>query len=615
MFDDLDLTKITGEHTREHVARLLNLIETLGADLRAAQAEIQRLRDEINRLKGEQGKPSVKPGTKPTATDHSSEQQRRQPRSWKKGNKVQQVQIDREQVLPVDPAVLPPDAEFKGYEEVVVQDVVVHTDNVLFRKEKFYSPSQRKIYLAELPPGYQGEFGPGVGDGHPVDPAVLPPDAEFKGYEEVVVQDVVVHTDNVLFRKEKFYSPSQRKIYLAELPPGYQGEFGPGVRAMVIIFAFACQMTEPKILDWFRQVEVQISAGQISNLLIKGQHQFHAEKDAVYQAGLSSSPWQHLDDTATRVNGQNHHCHVVNNPLYSAYLTTPSKDRLSVIDVLRNGQPRTFRLNGEALRYLATAGVSGITRQQLSHWPQNRDLDEATMHRLLEEYLPKLGMQTRKWILDAAAVAAYHAQTQWPVARLLVCDGAPQFTWITEELGLCWVHEGRHYKKLFPYVAQHQKLLEDFLGDFWDFYRELLAYRQQPTPGERKRLERRFDALFATKTGYWALDERIGLTRAKKTSLLMVLVHPEIPLHNNSAELDARQRVRKRKISFGPRVAEGTRAWDTFMSLAGTTRKLGVNFYRYINDRISGANQIPQLSSIIEERAKELNLGASWPTA
>ena len=117
-----------------------------------------------------------------------------------------------------------------------------------------------------------------------------------------------------------------------------------------------------------------------------------------------------------------------------------------------------------------------------------------------------------------------------PVARLLVCDGAPQFTWITEELGLCWVHEGRHYKKLFPYVAQHQKLLEDFLGDFWDFYRELLAYRQQPTPGERKRLERRFDALFATKTGYWALDERIGLTRAKKTSLLMVLVHPEIPL-------------------------------------------------------------------------------------
>ena len=45
-------------------------------------------------------------------------------------------------------------------------------------------------------------------------------------------------------------------------------------------------------------------------------------------------------------------------------------------------------------------------------------------------------------------------------------------------------------------------------------------------------------------------------------------------------ELDARQLVPKRKISFGPRVAEGTRAGDTFTLLAGTNRKLGVNFYR-----------------------------------
>ena len=154
-----------------------------------------------------------------------------------------------------------------------------------------------------------------------------------------------------------------------------------------------------------------------------------------------------------------------------------------------------------------------------------------------------------------------------------------------------------------------------FLKAFWDCYHELLAYRQQPTPEERTRLEREFDRLFATETAYWALDQRIALTRAKKTSLLMVLAHPEIPLHNNPVELDARQRVRKRKISFGPRTAEGAKAWDILMSLAATTKKLGVNFYRYIQDRISGANQIPQLASIIEERAKELNLGASWQAA
>jgi len=101
------------------------------------------LRDENNRLKGEQGKPKIKPNTPPPpAPDYSSERERRQARERGKRGKRIPVPIDREQTLSVDPATLPADAEFKGYEEVVVQDVVIRTDNVLFRKQKFYSPSQ-----------------------------------------------------------------------------------------------------------------------------------------------------------------------------------------------------------------------------------------------------------------------------------------------------------------------------------------------------------------------------------------------------------------------------------------------------------------------------------------
>jgi len=66
------------------------------------------------------------------------------------------------------------------------------------------------------------------------------------------------------------------------------------------------------------------------------------------------------------------------------------------------------------------------------------------MQALLETHLPSLGPQQRKWILDATAVAAYHADVEFPVVRLLVCDDAPQCTLLTEELALCWVHEGRH---------------------------------------------------------------------------------------------------------------------------------------------------------------------------
>jgi hypothetical protein len=163
MLDDLDLNAIQDENARELIRRLLNLIEQLSADLREAQVEIQRLRDENNRLKGEQGKPKIKPNTpKAPPVDHSSEKERRKPRQRHKSRKKAAIEINREQVVEVDRASLPADAEFKGYEDVVVQDILLKTDNVCFHKQKYYAPSTRQTYLAQLPQGYGGQYGPGV---------------------------------------------------------------------------------------------------------------------------------------------------------------------------------------------------------------------------------------------------------------------------------------------------------------------------------------------------------------------------------------------------------------------------------------------------------------------
>jgi hypothetical protein len=440
----------------------------------------------------------------------------------------------------------------------------------------------------------------------------LPPDAAFKGYEVVVVQDVVFRTENIRFLKEKYYAPSTGRTYLAPLPRGYDGQFGPGLKALTLVLYGGGQMSEPKILELFGSVGVQISAGQLSNLLIKDQDVFHTEKDAVYVAGLQSSPWQHLDATGTRVHGQNHHCHIVCNPLYTAYHTTPSKDRLSVLDVLRNGQPRTFRCNAEALGALEQMGLSVATHHTLAQLPREQDWDEASLRQWLEEHLPHLGPQQRKWILDATAVAAYHAQEEFPVVRLLVCDDAKQFKLVTDELALCWIHDGRHYQSLEPCVPQHRQLLEAFREKYWDYYRQLRAYQRAPTPVQAAPLRDQFDDLFSTVTGYNALDQRIAKTKADKEHLLMVLKHPEIPLHNNPAELDARRRVRKRVVSYGPRSEQGAKAWDTLQTLFGTAKKLGVNSFQYIRDRISGARQMPALADLIQLRAKTLNLSSSW---
>ena len=148
--------------------------------------------------------------------------------------------------------------------------------------------------------------------------------------QEVIVQDVEFRTENIQFRKEKYSSPSHQQTYLAALPAGYQGQFGPGVRAWVLALYYAGGMSEPKILELLQTVGMHISAGQISDFLIKDQKPFHAESEAVLRAGLASSPWHHLDSTGTRVNGKSEQCHVLCNPLYTPYCTLPAKDRLSL---------------------------------------------------------------------------------------------------------------------------------------------------------------------------------------------------------------------------------------------------------------------------------------------
>ena len=533
---------------RQAIVHLLNLIEDLTADLRAAQAEIQRLRDENNRLKGAQGKPDIKPNKKPAARNlsaHSSERERHKPQEWKKSSKIDRIHIDREQVVPIDPAVLPSDAEFKGHEAVIVQDLILRTDNVCFRKEKYYSPTQGQTYLAEL-------------------------------------------------------------------PKGYAGEFGPGIKSTVLVWYYGMNTSEPKIRDFLGHVGIRISAGQLSNLLIQKHAAFHQEKDALYTAGLRASPYQQIDDTATRVDGVNQHCHVVCNPLYTVYVTLEKKDRLAVLDVLRNEAPRVYRLNAPAYAWLASFHLPAALVAQLHTLPQEQDLDATEFERHLDEQLPSLGFQQRKHILEAAAVAAYHQQTAWPVVDTLVCDDAGQFKGLTEHLGLCWVHDGRHYKKLEPTVALHRQQLDTFLGQYWAFYAQLRDYQTQPSHERIALLSQAFDELFSTVTGYAALDERIAKTKAKKGQLLLVLEHPEIPLHNNLAELAARSRVRKRDVSYGPRTLAGKQAWDTFMTIGSTAKKLGLSFYQYIYDRVSAELKMPSLADLISQQAEQRQLGTSW---
>ena len=563
---NLDPDALSEAELRLTVPLLLSLAEDLLARQAALETEIRALKEEVVRLKGGQGRPKLPGG----GAGRSS-----------RGGGI------------IHPISEPTD----------------HSSETERRERETRKPWQKSAKLEALAVDRE-EYRPCEGP--------LPTDAQYKGTVPVVVQDLVLRTETTRFLRAKYYSPSTGKTYLGALPPGYEGQFGPGVRTLALALTYGCHLSQPLVHGFFTDAGLRISRGQVSACVTRGLERFHGEQAAVLAAGLRSSPWQHLDVTPTRVNGVSHACHVLGNPLFASYYTTLHQDRDAALDALRGGAVRQYRLDATAFACLAEYGLSQTLRRALALFPQEHTWSAADFSRLLDRRLPCLGPEQRKQIADAAQIAAYWADPLWPVVQCLVVDDAAPFPTLTPELALCWVHDGRHYAKLNPQFDCHRRELCLFRKRYWDYYRDLLAYREAPSSAAVVRLEAAFDQLFGGTAGWTELETCIRRTQANKTKLLRVLVHPELPLHNNPAELLARRRVRKRGyprcgwISFGPRSATGMRAWDTFQGLVETTRKLGIRFWNYLRDRVTEAGEVPPLAEVITRQAAQLRLGASW---
>jgi uncharacterized small protein (DUF1192 family) len=428
----------------------------------------------------------------------------------------------------------------------------------------------------------------------------VPDGAVFKGYEDFVVQDLVLKPRVLLYRRERWLTPDGHSLVAplpAEVVPG--SHYGADLICFILHQYHHQHVTQPLLLEQLHQLGIDISAGELNRILTEGKEAFHQEKAELLPTALAVSAYIQVDDTGARHQGHNGACTQIGNEFFAVFASTESKSRLNFLEMLR-GPHTDYVINETALAYWRQQKLPQPVVDQLRLGPQVFPDTAAWQDRLRE-----LGITPLRRVRIATEGALLGSLIAHGVSPELVIlsDGAGQYDVLKH--AACWIHAERPPARLVPYSPEHRAAIAQVRGQIWELYQDLKGYRQQPEPWRRRDLKARFNQMCGQRTGFPSIDGILKGMRRHRAALLRVLERPEIPLHTNLSESHLRDYVKKRKISGSTRSELGRAARDTFASLKKTCRELGVNFWAYLQDRVRGASQIPRLAELIRRKGEE----------
>ncbi len=424
---------------------------------------------------------------------------------------------------------------------------------------------------------------------------ILPDNATFKGYRDYTVQDLKISPYNTRYHLAIWETPDG-KTYSGRPPSG--GHFGGTIKSYILYQYHHCQVTQPLLLEQLREWNIDISSGQINNILLKEkEEEFIQEKEELLSTALEVSDYITVDDSGARHKGKNGYVTHIGNQHFAWFKSTASKSRINFLKLLRAGQTE-YHLSDESYLYMTQAKLPNKMLTRLQEHSENIFQDEDSW----EAHLDCLGFKRPKHrrIATEGALIGSLLEHGFRQDIVIVSDDAGQFNVFLH--ALCWVHTERLIHKLIPLNDQHRIEIQMIRDQIWTLYRDLKVYQKSPSSEQKNELDARFDTIFNQKTSYETLNQLLKRINRNKQELLVVLQRPESPLHTNGSETDIRDYVKKKKVSGGTRSDDGRRCRDTFASLKKTCRKLKISFWEFLNDRVSKVNSIPPLAEIVRQK-------------
>lgn len=529
------------------VIELLNRIEEFIHSNKSLQAQLSEAQDEINRLKGEKGKPKF---------------------------------------------------SGKGKGKVPKLDLGKASD------KKDSKTAENSLAESDLP----AEIDRTEVVARP--PSDLPTDAEFKGYREVVHRDIRIERVNTVYRIARWYSASTGKTYESSLPEGVESGLGARLRSFIQILHHGGDMTHRKIQELLSHLGIDLSKGTVSNVLTHSDW-VESEYEELLKSSLSESPYVQIDSTSSREQGQGMHTQIMCGEFFTLFSTQEGRSRTDVYAALQGKSRQELKLayTPLAIELMEAAKVSKKHLAYLAEEFEPGQLLD--FHPLEKQHFEKASVfektnkGRRSVIAGALAAGYYHQQDQVPKVSHLLSDEALEYQKVaTEKQFHCWVHAIRLYRKLSPTQEYLRSIHTDFMDKIWKLYGNLKQYQKDP-PEKRKetkeKLRQEFETVFTPNTDYQALNKQIQHTPDNQEFLLAFLECPYVPLHNNAAERGARRVVRKRDISLHTWSKRGTKIKDAFMSLFQTAKKLGISFLDYLSQRNVGITNTPTIAQILVE--------------